>query len=56
MGVEAAFIEGGLSLVWVDVERLVELLVEPFSDTDEVDVRLVSVETELTDVELVSVV
>jgi hypothetical protein len=55
MGVEAAFIEGGLSLIWIEVERLFELLVE-LLDTDEVDVRLVWVETELTDAGLVSVV
>ena len=52
---EAAFREGGASLVWVEVERLFELLVE-LVDTDKVDIGLVWVETELTDVELASVV
>jgi hypothetical protein len=52
---EAAFRDGVVALVWVEVEKLFELLVE-LLDTDEVDVGLVWVETELMDVELASVV
>jgi hypothetical protein len=52
---EAAFREGGAAPVWVEVERLFELLVD-LLDTNEVEVGLVWVETELTDVEPAPVV